>query len=495
MRKLIQVPIPTDRRIHVQDVALLTEFLDANSEALGAIANLGSFIDITKVTLENGIDEENTILVVGRTSGKGEAAGNDITPIEGKKKRSIFEYPYDLPPTFPEKPTKKKVSIIPATVETHSCAPQESCETCNGSGRCSICDARGFNRCTRCEGAGKVEKRTGNYANGNPKYTKVACPSCHGAKKVTCPACQGNKKCMVCNGTGENVCSRCDGSTFYQTYDQIFTTFETVSLENIYSPVPEVKDVLPLTKDNKVVFDDILIEWESSGSILIDKRNDAIKQNKNFSEFVNSVEEKTSKDKKLRLGRIHSKFSNIPITIIEYLFEGKEYSLYIVGENNIVCFSEIPQTHGYRTNAGIFSRFINLFTTKQRRLAFLYIAAYMFHADGSMAEEEKMLLNTMLNHISLGYEDRQKFIDEFVRELSFGEIQPYIKCIKDDQRAVIFAWQCVLQDKEIKDSEIAAFNALTDFFKIDANTTEMLKDKALRLGKMSEAQFLKEYFN
>lgn len=294
------------------------------------------------------------------------------------------------------------------------------------------------------------------------------------------------------------MCNRCYGTSWYQTYSALLTSYKTNVAEVSYTSVSEIGHILHLTK-NKIVFDDDLIEWGSSDSILFDKRNDAIKVNEHFNVFSNELEADAGLAENQRLGRVHTTFETVPITTINYSFEGKEYTIYIVGGNYavggdcIVCFNELPKKHIHKL--GIFTRFINLFTKKKRQLAFLHIASYIFHSDGTLSEEEQQLIELLLSHVDLKKIEKKELIRKLEIQHSLNEIIPHLNCIKKDLRAVVFAWQCVMQDKKVEASEIAAFNMLANFFKVDAVTLEKLKHKAEKFGKLSETQFLKEYFS
>lgn len=492
VKKITQTKgIATQQNIHISDRAVLTGFLNANSKHIGSMENLGSFIDIVSVKNDIGMEIENSFLIAEREESKAEIAGQKIKSEIGKRKEDIFQYSYNLPDTFPEKQTEVEIYVIPTSVKTHSCEPEMPCEICEGSGKCTKCDARGFNRCGSCQGSGTKEIRDGNYANGKAKYRKVACASCHGSKKITCSSCKGTKNCGRCDGNAVVTCDRCDGTSFYQQFSYLSTSYKTTTARKFFTPIEKISDVLRST-NNHLVFDDDLIEWKASDTVLFDKRNDAIKKNKYFSEFANNLDGDAGLAANQKLGRVHTRFSNIPITIIDYTFEETEYTMYIVGEDNIVCYEEIPKKHLHR--AGIFTRFINLFTQNKRQLAFLYIATYMLNADGAMDKRELILLDMLMRHVMPNPENRQQFINEFCRELSFDEIEPYIKCVKSDPRAVVFAWQCVLQDKKIESSEVEAFKVLTDFCKVGASDIEKLKQKAEKFGTLNDTQLLTEYF-
>lgn len=235
-----------------------------------------------------------------------------------------------------------------------------------------------------------------------------------------------------------------------------------------------------------------MIEWENKKIILFDNKEGALKTNKHSKEFMNIYEMLSGITSDQKIGRVHANFETVPITIIDYSFEEKEFQLYIVGEENIVCFNEIPKKHSYKVN--IFRRIINYFTKKKRQIAFVYLASYMFNSDGSMDEPETKLLELFLNNIKLKQEQKNLLIAELKQPFSLEEITPKIKTIRGDLRALVFAWQCVMQDGQINQTEITAFTELSKLFKVDDDKLEKIKHKATKFAVLKDSEMLEEYF-
>lgn len=63
------------------------------------------------------------------------------------------------------------------------------CNTCIGTGKCFSCDGNGYRKCTLCNG-------TGRFANKQ-------CSSCKGEGRTKCTLCKGSGYCFNCNGTGK----------------------------------------------------------------------------------------------------------------------------------------------------------------------------------------------------------------------------------------------------------------------------------------------------
>jgi uncharacterized tellurite resistance protein B-like protein len=483
-------PFPTLNNIHVNDENNIVEFLNSNCKTIGAIKHLGSFIDNIKIKNEIGIKSNLEFLIVERKEFQSQNSGK-IYNYNSEGIRDIFEINYDIPETFPKKQTETNKFIITSTVETHSCNPTQKCSNCSGTGRCQNCDARGYNTCGSCRGSGTRKVSDGKFANGNTKYKNISCSSCAGSGRKSCTSCKGTSKCYGCGGDGQVTCSRCDGTSFYQTFVEYSNSYKTVSKNFNYSEYSDLVSVIPITK-NKTTFDDDLIEWENKNIVLFDNKEGALKKNKHSKEFINIYEMLSGITSDQKIGRIHANFETVPVTIIDYSFEEKEFQLYIVGEENIVCFTEIPKKHSYEVN--IFKRIINYFTKKKRQIAFVYLASYMFNSDGSMDESETKLLELFLNNIKLKQEQKNLLIANLKKPISISEIEPIIKIIKSDLRGLVFAWQCVLQDGQINEKEILAFNELTKLFKFNDEELTKIKHKATKFANLKDVEMLEEYF-
>lgn len=483
-------PFPTLNNIHVNDENNIVEFLNSNSKTIGAIKHLGSFIDNIKVRNEFGVKSNLQFLIVERKEFQGQKSGK-IYNYNSKGIRDLFEINYDLPEVLPKNQTETNKFIITSTVETHSCNPTQKCSKCSGTGRCQNCDARGYNSCGSCRGSGTRKISDGKFANGNTKYKNISCSSCAGSGKKSCTICKGTAKCYGCGGSGQVTCGKCDGTSFYQTFIEYSNTYKTVSKNFNYSEYSDLVSVIPITK-NKISFDDDLIEWENKNNIVFDNKESALKVNKHSREFIKIYEMLSGITSDQKIGRVHAKFETVPVTIVDYTFEEKEFQLYILGDENIVCFHEIPKKHSYKVN--IFKRIINYFTKKKRQIAFVYLASYMFHSDGSMNEPETKLLELFLNNIKLKQAEKNSLIADLKQSFSLEEIVPKIKIIQGDLRGLVFAWQCVVQDGQINEKEILAFNELSKLFKFNEEELTKIKHKATKFANLKDAEMLEEYF-
>ena len=88
---------------------------------------------------------------------------------------------------------------------TFACPPKSKCGKCKGTGREDV------DRCTLCDGRGKVAASRGNWYGRERN-----CSFCRGTGKRydTCYTCDGSGSvtCRTCRGSGRKECDTCDGS-------------------------------------------------------------------------------------------------------------------------------------------------------------------------------------------------------------------------------------------------------------------------------------------
>ena len=398
-----------------------------------------------------------------------------------KEQEDIFEISYDLPDTFPNKPTDEEKFIIPSTIQTFECSKTQECSICHGYHHCYYCEGIGTVGCPSC---GKTGIK---IINGERK----TCLRCRGNKKIDCPRCRGNGLCPRCKGSGEERCTKCGGTGFYQIYKGYTNIFKTEEFEFNYSDFEQLEKVLSKVKaEDEASFDDELIEWEcikkeskiSQKKVVVEKIK---KHSKIFFEKINEhIEEYEKREPNQRIGRIDAKIEIIPITKVNYKFEEQEYELFILGQGYRICYDEIPKDHFYKETT--FKKFLEVFNKNKRDKAFTYIASYIFHADNSIDSGEIPLLNLFLN-------DKYKIDDNLNQSLTIEQIKPKIECLKGDLRALIFAWHCVLQDKKIKSKKKEAFDKLAKVFNIEDSEIEKIKRKSLKFAQLTDKQMIEEY--
>lgn len=491
MKKINTKIINNVKDLHTTDENIIVDFLIKNSNALGSINYLGAFIEDIKISSDYGIKVNNKFLIVERLS-YDEEIPDEVYTNSGLETPELFEFQYNLPDEFPKNKTKVEDFIMLSTVESHSCSPKMKCKKCNGSGNCLSCDARGYNSCYSCSGSGSKKVSDGKKADGKTtKYKNISCSTCHGSGKKICNDCSGSKKCSNCSGSGLVTCSRCEGTSVYQTYIAYNNCYLTIQKDFYYSEYPELVEAIKKTK-NKITYDGNLIEYENINKVVLDNIKKCFEINKHSIIFNTDLENQAGINKNQKIGKVYSVIEDVPITIVDFTFENKTYNIKIVGENNIICFEELPKKHNHKVN--FITKFLNFFNKKKRHLAFLHIASFMFNSDNHISEEEIILFDVVLNKLKVNQTDKNKIIDDFKIKKPLESILPSIKVVKNDKRALIFAWHCVIQDKQIQDEEIKAFDDLVNYFKINENEISLIKKKAQQFIGLSSEQMLEEYF-
>jgi hypothetical protein len=478
-----------DKLQNLNNESQIIDFLNTYGEKIGSVKYLGAFADDIKITKKSAVRTSFNYIKVERKEYDSESSGQKYTKTEGTT--NIFEMSYDLPDKLDGISDVKNYVILP-TVKTFDCSKSEKCSRCNGSGKCSVCDGRGYNRCDSCEGTGKKQVRDGQFANGKPKFKKIACRSCHGSGRNSCYSCDATKKCSRCVGSGNVTCSRCEGIGVFQSYRAYSNKFIPGNIVVHHSEYNDLNSLLPNSKGD-VVFDDDLVEWSTKSHLIFDNRKSAILSNQLSKEVIDNLENLilgTETDS--NIGRVSAIIESIPIIQIDYNFEGQNFVMYIIGNNNIICYFSIPNKHNFKLS--LFSRFLKSFNKTKRQIAFVYIASYIFNADDNIPKEEIELLELFVKHIKISEEKKKLLLSEISRKLNFEDILPKISSIKNDKRALIFAWHCAIQDNGVNQFEIDAFNKLSEYFKLKSDEIELLKNKASKFASLQEKEMLEEYF-
>ncbi|MFZ4739834.1 MAG: hypothetical protein ACOYLE_01575 [Bacteroidales bacterium] len=481
--------INTINNIHVSNEVIFIDFLNSNYKSIGALKYLGAFIDNIRIKNDIGIKAKLQFLIVEREEKSAESSGDNLKRIEGGNS-DIFNFSYDLPLHFNQKQSYKEKIIIDSSVVTYSCDPKTGCSVCNSSGKCQKCHGNGYNKCNTCNGRKSISTYVSTDAKGVKIYKDEICSSCIGEGRLSCNNCN-NGNCKNCLGSGYIECSRCEGTGYYQKYNYFNSEIKQETYDFYHSEFLELNIALSKT-ENKIVYDDDVIEWVSKSAILFDNTDKAINANKFSKIFIKTSNSLAKLKQNQKLGRISAVIETIPITIVDYTFESKDYQLFIIGENNIVCYNDIPRKHNFKAN--IFRRFINLFNIKKRKIAFVYIASYMFNSDGIIDDKELKLLELFIKNIKLNQKENNNLIQSLKQNFSLQKIIPFIKIIKSDKRALIFAWQCALQNNEVNQNEINAFIELSKIFKVKEEDLVNFKKKATKFAKLNDVAMLEEYF-
>ncbi|MFL9844928.1 hypothetical protein [Flavobacterium rhizosphaerae] len=482
MKAVISKPFPDVHNLHEPDSKSLIEFLNANSKSFGSIEYLAAFADNFKVSNESGCRIANKYLAIEREYFEDTEAGENYTPSGAKQSKGLFEYAYELPDSVEGLNKTADKFVLLDTVKSHRCATSEKCYTCRGSGVCSSCHGRRSKVCRSCSGKG-VKQET---VNGTTKTS--SCFWCSGDGNIDCSSCYGRGGCTDCGASGKVICSTCDGIGVYQSFKGISSLKKSFAKVFLFSEYPNLEEALKFT-ENSAVYDDDVIEWENENTILFDNRENVKDINSYTPELIKELKEYNDNT---RIGRLHSRIENIPVTKINFSFEGEDYEIFITGENNIVYYTTLPKNHSYKQ--GWFTRLMNWFYAKNRKAAFMYIAAYMLKSDDIFDDDEKEFFKNFLKGLPLNESRKEKIKQNISGSLSLEEIKSRIKVVKKDRKALIFAWHCAIKNGIHTEAEESAFNRLCDFFKVGNEEKESIKHKARQFSGLTMKQMLNEYF-
>ena len=377
-----------------------------------------------------------------------------------------------------------------------------TCWVCHGSGveRCPKCTSMFSTKraglCPKCEGTGEI---TCKKCDGSGD-----CQNCHGTGKITCKTCDGSGECQNCDGSGKVTCERCEGTGVYQTY--------LVALSNDYA-----KSYI-WTKEGcfsnavcqatgKKLYSGVYENWKtplqcefSNFVQVIEKvKNEADEhlgmQVKEFvSDFSNSSDQKPDSNND-KVFRKQMALIKVPSVTINYFINGKDYSLKIFGDNNVVALNDIPNKID-AFHLPVFQQLILALTEKKRLKAYATLAAYIFGVDGWTPSEYRVI-NCIIQELGLQGQKIQQFEDKLQNIHSTNnndEIIKKIKPILKSKKTISFAWQCMNVDKSISQPEEQLFQQITSQYKdLTEEEIENYKNMAHRFKKLEDSQIIKEY--
>lgn len=214
---------------------------------------------------------------------------------------SPWEVPVQAKEPFKD---EKKVAEVPHT------AAVQPCKKCNGQGQ---------EKCTTCQSSGQVK-----------------CPTCNGAQGTQCAACAGHgaKPCSACAGKGVKQCSVCKGAKMVKSFVQL-----TVEWVNHVSHFVHQKEIsLP----------EELVRG-AQGQIAFKEQNPwvyPISQCPEAAINQASLEMLTKHKndyKNERLLQQRQTVKIVPVTEVQCQWEGKSFTQYVYGIENLSHCSDYPQ--------------------------------------------------------------------------------------------------------------------------------------------------------
>ena len=251
------------------------------------------------------------------------------------------------------------------TLQCPTCygAKNIKCNKCEGSGDiyCPQCNGYGKKKCTSCSGNGyiRVEKKIRYPIYARPglsneiqsyqeryEYTNERCSSCRGDGEfkctncntkgiIVCDKCKGAGKlvCSNCKGTGSVVCHTCKGKKYMLSsyhVNKSTSNDETgtyVTFGNTFDVFPEYKACLT-GFERDVIFSKVV------GRASVDILPEQSYIDKKLQNLITQAAGKESSNFRIEKQKVDVEY--LDTYLVDYSFQGKDYSLVIVGKENKV---------------------------------------------------------------------------------------------------------------------------------------------------------------
>ncbi|MCH4155583.1 MAG: hypothetical protein LKF31_04690 [Muribaculaceae bacterium] len=265
-----------------------------------------------------------------------------------------------------------------------------------------------------------------------------------------------------------NLLNNAKGNLIYQNTFRKWLNANSIELDN----QEEMKDTCRkyLGENKKYLFEEFWTEYEANEGLRLPN-----------TPFDKHYAEST-------------KIVGIPLTCIEYNLNNQNYKLYIIGNNTLVAYDEVPSNiEAFKLN---FKEKLRMALTEKSRLkAYATLAAYIFLCDGKSPEESK-LLNCMVNELDMSDSKREKFMENIANidtSLPYEDFRSKIKRLFKSKKTISFAWQCMAVDKQMSEQEKQLFTNICNEYDIDENEIDNLKRMASRFALLKDEEVAKEY--
>lgn len=261
---------------------------------------------------------------------------------------NLWEYPLKQILSFEE---DKVYYEIPETQEI------KMCDRCDGTGRkkCGECDGTGWIKCDKCEG-GWVEcykcmgkGRISEYSSVTQEYQYRSCPTCGGRGWIPCNYCdgKGKNKCSSCIGDGYVKCSECYGQGKVISYIKVVGEYKVSPSETIvWNPAISQKDKEIFSADLTKNINNYLEPQEIVIGEAKEFDSDDIKAptypglDIDIKQLIDKAKNKKTKNTRIIKQKLIGK--KIYCVKLEYKFNNKDYSLWIIGRGRKIYYSNTP---------------------------------------------------------------------------------------------------------------------------------------------------------
>uniref|UniRef100_A0A8C8RPD8 Protein SSUH2 homolog n=1 Tax=Pelusios castaneus TaxID=367368 RepID=A0A8C8RPD8_9SAUR len=189
---------------------------------------------------------------------------------------------------------------------------------------CHNCRSSGTIRCTKCHGRRKVDCWV-CHGSGT-RMNDDRCSHCHGS---------GRSRCNSCSGSGHKTCTICAGKGQLLYYIELQVKWKN----NIFEYVADQRSGFPADFFKEVTGQKMFVDEQSMVYPVVNFPDPSINQ---ASEKA-VVQHHTQFASTSRVLRQRQTIELIPLTKVEYEWQGKRYSYYVYGDENRVYAENYPQ--------------------------------------------------------------------------------------------------------------------------------------------------------
>ncbi|XP_024072881.1 protein SSUH2 homolog [Terrapene carolina triunguis] len=212
----------------------------------------------------------------------------------------------EVPTMFTDNITRVKVPHTSSLKGCHNCR-------CSGRIRCRKCHGRGKIQCWICHGSGK-------------QLSKDRCTHCRGS---------GRSRCNSCSGSGHKTCLTCAGKGQLLYYIELQVKWKN----NIFEYVADQRSGFPADLFKEVTGQKMFVDEQSMVYPVVNFPDPSISQASQNA----LVQHHTQFASTSRVLRQRQTIELIPLTKVEYEWQGKRYSYYVYGDENRVYAENYPK--------------------------------------------------------------------------------------------------------------------------------------------------------
>ncbi|XP_043374187.1 protein SSUH2 homolog isoform X4 [Dermochelys coriacea] len=189
---------------------------------------------------------------------------------------------------------------------------------------CHNCRCAGTIHCTKCHGRGKVQCWI-CHGSGN-RLNEDRCTHCSGS---------GRSRCNSCSGSGHKTCITCAGKGQLLYYIELQVKWKN----NIFEYVADQRSGFPADLFKEVTGQKMFVDEQSMVYPVVNFPDPSISQASQNA----VVQHHTQFASTSRVLRQRQTIELIPLTKVEYDWQGKWYSYYVYGDENRVYAENYPK--------------------------------------------------------------------------------------------------------------------------------------------------------